>query len=1026
MSLPKMAVNRPTMIIMIFVAITLLGGIALYRLPIELYQHSGAGIISIMTRIRGGIPPTEVETMVTRPVEEAVGTVSHLKVMHSTSREAESRVTLQFEAGTDMDFAALEVREKFAKVKDKLPKEIEKPVIAKYDEQEAPILIFALNSETIKPEEMRDMAEAKLKPVLSRVQGVANVRIYGGREKKILVELDQNKLRMYQVSIKRIMEVLGSNNFNVLAGGISSSGMKYNVRALGEFNSIEEIGSIGVATTVHGSIIRLSEIAEIKDSYLEAQDYARLNLSQNIFIYLKKESTANTIDVTQRLTKEMEEYYQSLPKRIRDVVNYKVINNSGVFIKSAIDDVKSSLMLGGILAMFIIWFFLNDFRATGIIGISIPTSLLATFIAMDFLKISINVMTLSGLTLAIGILVDSSIVVLENISKRKAEGLKPTEAIIRGSEEVWLSLVASTVTTIAVFLPIIFIDKEIRLVYQGLAFTVTASLIASLFVALTIVPTLSFLMTKKAPKKKRRSIIPIKWLKKVYKRILIWSFRDRSVVFIGIGILFLVSTTGLARMSFDIPSTLQENEFAVVILPPPGASLDTNDRAVTMIEDLLKQHDEIDRISTTVRKDEPRLLVTLIDKEQREKSKKEIMDEIREKGEEVAKGIHKDYGVIVDEGTGVDANKLLVVNIFGYEDEVLEKLANTVATKLGSVPGLGNVLMTDLRKRPEYSLVIDKGRAAIYGLTVRDISDYVHNQIRGMRPTKYHYKGREIETIARLREEDRTTLNDIMKLVISTPRGDSILLEQVASMLPSYGPTTIDRKDKYRYVFVKARIFKGGLEEKALEVEKMLNELEFPKDYFWRYGGKYPQLVKGKKQMTYAIFITIILIYMILASLFQSYHQPLIILITVPLATIGVWIALTISKQSLSQSVLLGILMLAGIVVNNAIIQIDHVNWLRSHGIGKVKAVIMAAADRLRPILMTTMSTVLGFAPLAFGWSESAELWKPLAVTVIGGLLSSTILTLFLIPNIYIVFDNTLQFLKEKVFRFSESPPAST
>jgi hydrophobic/amphiphilic exporter-1 (mainly G- bacteria), HAE1 family len=771
---------------------------------------------------------------------------------------------------------------------------------------------------------------------------------------------------------------------------------------------------------VHGSIVRLNEIAEIKDSYLDPQDYARLNLSQNIAIYIKKESQANTIAVTSRIDKVMQEFYAGLPDRVRNALDYSVINDSGIFIKKAINDVQSSLLIGGLLAMFIIWLFLNDWRLTGVISVSIPLSLLGTFIAMDFMGISINVMTLSGLTLAIGILVDSSIVVLENISKRRADGLKFMDAIISGSEEVWLSLLASTVTTIAVFLPIIFIDKEIRLVYQGLAFTVTASLIASLFVALTIVPTLSAKLAKNT--RVARSLVPISFLKKKYRKFLVWTFRDRTIVFLGIGILFLVSTTSLLRMNFDIPSSMKENQFAVIILPPPGVHLNTNDTVVSDIEAILSGYSDVESISSTVRKDEPRLFVTLVNKEMREMSKKEIMDDIRKRGKELAEHVHSDYGVIVDEGASVDANKQLVVNVFGYDDDTLEKLANVVANKLGEVQGLGNILMTDLRKRPEYSLVIDKGRAALFGLTAQDVSEIVHNQVRGMQPTKYRYRGREIETIARLREEDRKTLDDIMKLVLPTPRGDSILLGQVASLVPTEGPTSIDRKDKYRYVFVKARIFEGSLEKKALEAAEKLDKIDFPKDYFWRYGGEYPQLVKGKHQMTIAIVITIVLIYMILASLFQSYYQPFIILITVPLATIGVWIALSLADQPLSQSVLLGVLMLSGIVVNNAIILIDHINWLRSNGVGKLKAVINASGDRLRPILMTTLSTVLGFAPLAFGWSESSELWRPLAVTVIGGLLSSTILTLFIIPNVYIIFDSFIQDLRSR-FKFSPVRP---
>jgi HAE1 family hydrophobic/amphiphilic exporter-1 len=1014
MGLPKFSVKKPVTVIMIISALLMLGMISLTKLKVELYQNAGRGIISILTSVRGGMPPREVEDLVTRPIEEAAGTVGNVQAIYSSSKESESRVTMSFETGTDMNFAALEVREKFAKVKNKLPREIQKPVIAKYDESQSPIFIVAFTSDFYTPEQVRIIIEEQLKSKVMRVQGVANVDIYGGRERKILVEIDKEKIDAYQISFERIMEVLGANNFNVLTGGITKGEKEFHIRAIGEFMDVADIGNIGVAITSHGSIIRLKQVARVIDSFLEPQDYARLNLAQNVSLYVKKESLANTISVTENIKRTIQAFSDEYQKK---GISTKVISNAGEFIILAIKDVAWSLLLGGILAMVIIFVFLNDLRSTFIIGISMPISVVATFIAMNFLNISINIMTLSGLSLAIGMLVDNSIVVLENVDQKiKTRKMSFKRAVVAGSEEMWIAVFASTLTTIFVFLPIIFIDKEIKVIYQGLAFTVTASLCASLLVALSIVPTLlSILPRKEMGNKQQFALILIGFLKKIYRKMLFFSFRNRTNVFLVVGVAFLLTLFGLVKKEFDIPSRMSENEFAVILLPPPGANLDANDTVIKGIENMLSEYPEVETISTTVKKDEPRLYVSLYDDPNRKRTRKEISAELKEKAQAFAKDVHSDYAVIIDDGVSVDAAKQLVINIFGFDDEVLEKLANEASQKFKQISGIGNIVMTDLRKRPEYSLVVNKGRAALHGLTVDEIAQTIHAQMRGMRPTKYHQEGFEIETITRLEEEDRKTLEDLKQLVITSKRGDRVFLEQIASFEPSFGPTSVDKINKFRYVFVKAKIFEGALEGKAKELEKLMSDIEFPKDYFYRFGGEYPTLIKGKTQLSIAICITIFLIFMILASLFQSYYQPFIILFSIPLSSIGVWIGLELTHKPLSQPVLLGMIMLAGIVVNNAIILVDHANMLRERGMRRLRAIITSGEDRLRPILMTTASTVLGFLPLAMGWSESSNLWSPLAVTVVGGLSSSTFFTIFIIPNIYIVLEDLVIVITKKI-----------
>ncbi len=1010
MGLPTIAIKKTVLTAMLFCGLVALGLISLGRLPVELYQGQNQSIVSIVINARGGLPPLEVEKRITKPVEEAVATVTHLKSLYSSSREAESRVTMEFETGTNMNFAALEVREKFSRVIPILPKEIEKPVIANYDDAQSAIFVFSLTSANLSPEQIRETVENNLKPILARVNGVASVEVYGGRERKILVELDRDKMVAYNVSVERVMDVLGQSNINLLAGKVESGKLEFGIRTMGLFESVDDVGEIGIKASRQGSIIPLKEIATVKDAYLEPNDFARLNLEQNVTIYVKKTSLANTIPVAKNIRAVLDDFGATQKGNI-DVV---IVSDKAQIISRAISEVKDALLLGMVLTVILIYVFLRQWVLSVIVLISIPTSVITTFIFMDFMKISINIMTLSGLALALGILVDTSVVILENIFVKKEQGLTDHQAILEGSEEVWLALLASLFSTLIVFLPIVFIDKKIQLMYSGFVFTVSASLVASFFVGQMLVP---MLMVKWAQGKINVAHDTVEKKDKypLYQKLVSWNLRLRYPV-VGVLALFLAfSVFKLSKMDIDQPSTFEENEFSIIIFPLAGAKLEANDDAVKRVEDMLRKIPDVEMYNSTIRKDDVRIFVKLKLKGKRTYSKDEIMKLIDQKGNEMIKEVHDDYSLIVDEGeSGSDQSKL-VVNIFGHENDQLEKLATEFAKRMGNVPGLTNIVMTDLRKRPEYSLVVDKGRAAVYGLTVKDVADSIHAQVRGMRPTKYRErsKGQEIETITRLQAIYRQKIEDLKLIHIQTSNGNQIPLGEIANFYPSTGPTTIDRKDKYRYVFVKGDT-KGALETVAKAVKKAVMDIKLPDDYYWRFGGTYETLMKGKSQLSMALMLTVLLVYMVMASLFESYLQPFLIMISVPMASIGIWSALAITHKPLSENVFIGMILLAGYVVNPAIIMMDHFNHLVRHkGVALEAALVQAGTDRLRPITMTTLSTILGFLPMTLNLGQSSNLWSPLAVTVIGGLLSSTVLTLFVLPNLLLISRDANEALKK-------------
>ncbi|MBI4436315.1 MAG: efflux RND transporter permease subunit [Candidatus Omnitrophica bacterium] len=1114
MGLPDFSIQRPITILMGVTAALIVGAICVQLLPIELLPNISFGDITIFTEVRGGIPPTEVESQVTRPIEEAMSAVTNLSSLLAISKEGESRIVMSFEPGTDMDYAALEVREKFEKVKDKLPSEVEKPVIAQYDQSDVPIITLAISSPYKTTEEVRKIVDERIKERFQRIPGVANVEVVGGRERKILVEVDQRRLQAYGIPIQQVVHILGVNNLNLLSGELEGRKDKLLVRTIGEYKTLDDIRHIGVTASSQGVIIRLKDIARIEDSYLEPEGLARIDAKPVVAVYIQRETTANILKVSQLVKEEIERIRKGLGE---EIIIFPV-GNEAEFIQKMINVVLNSLVTGALLSIIVLLIFLRSERPVFIIGVTIPISVVGTFGFMMLPQLTLNMMTLFGLALGIGMLVDNSIVVLDNVEVHRDRGEGSVEAARHGAGEMAVAIIASTITTVVIFLPIIFANEEIKLLYQGVGLTITFSLLSSLIVALTLVPLLisklgyarnpvtvwtvlivscilTALLTRPLSilwvylvtflfivaiafcnEKRYRKILPeffrrfealilfllgifflffvlfflvfARFLDRIgeiaflYDRAQTLFYRFRPWIaalfflFLMIGILFhrslnrialryrylcvalslllfgLCLYTAIFKIDKEFLQTTEENDFTIFVELPTGAKLDISDKLVTKVEEILKKMKEIKTFQSRIERWSSKIYVTLVPQDQREKANAEVIDEIRPQVEELEPAF-----IYFEEPWQVGSQEV-IVDIYGYDYEILEDLAKTIYTHMASIPGLTDAKIRHREGRPEIKVVVDKQKASFYGLDVAEIAEVVHAQMRGLVATRYHTEAKEVETIARLDEKYRKNLNDVRRLTLTTPKGEPVYLEQVASFVFDLGPSEIWRKNKARMIQVSASKGKLSLSRAVQLIKGRLDEVEFPKDYFYHFGGNYDRMVENQSQMIIGLVLSLILVYLVLASLFESFFQPFIIMMSVPQAATGVVAALKLAKIPISIGVYIAAWLLGGIVVNNAIILVDAVNRSRKEGVRPLRAILTVGQMRLRPIMMTTTTTLMGLLPLTLYRGEGSTLLSPTAVVLLGGLSSSTVLTLFIVPSMYLIFEETGDFFR-RVFRRS-------
>lgn len=1075
MSLPRAAVSRPIATVMVYLSLCLLGLFALFKLPVDLMPNAGAPSLTVFIGIRGGLPPEDIESLVTKVVEEAVATTQHLRNMMSVSRKDRAVTTLTFEPGTDVSFAALEVQERMAKIKNKLPKDIEKPIVAHYSENDYPVLILSLTADKQSPEQLRELVDNQLKPQLTRVSGVANVEVGGGRERKILIELDQNRVEAYGLNIREITGKIGSNNLNLLSGKTQDDRNSRQLRFMGTFTTIDDIKKLNIAVTKEGSRVNLEDIATVRDFYMEEQSRARLNGKPTVSVYVQKEGDTNTIRVAKKVRGIVEEFKKTLPAG----VELSTVSDQSVFIQSAIDNVIESLTFGAILTFLVILWFLKDWKHTTVVFVSVPITVLITFGLMFLAGVALNVMTLSAIALGIGMVVDNATVVLENVLDKKKHALKHdaapdmTSATIEGAEELATALMASTLTTVIVFLPIVFINKQVKILYSGLAFTITFSMVTSLFIALTLVPLMAARMSlpenpqivppavkawvqyywfsipwpaflwrrfpnlfvyggaaalpaapegsavaEVAPPGRLRrlwrgsagpyfSLLAEMWgeLRAKPRRSFVaacaWTLRKIPYIFS-----ILAAATAFTMFIYvvllpkDFLGSGEQNEFVIFVELPAGAKLDISDQVVAEVEKVLQETPEIANVVKTaaarVEGWSSKVYVTLASKAERNRGVADIISDLRPKVADI--GSQYDAFIYFSEP---EASKEFLIDVFGHDYDKLRDLASAIAQKMGEVKGLTDTKLRYKPGRPEVQIVIDKEKAALFGFTVKDIAETLHNQIRGMRATYFYTENQQIESIIRLKEEYRKTLEDVHALTIPTPDGDMVPIEQVATFGFSLTPSEIWRREKQRMIQVSANRVRLPLSSAALKARSALSELEVPENYYWQVGGDYADMVQNEKEFRFAFFIMAGLVFIVLASLFESTVQATLVMMTIPMALIGSIPVLYLTKTPATMGVYIGMIMLGGIVVSAAIILVERINAARASGRSLKRAVLESPLLRLSPILNTSLTTIVDLVPMVTSKSESAQLWAPLAMTVIGGVTVATFLTLFIIPALY-------------------------
>ena len=1032
MNLSSFAVKRPVTITMMVLVVVIFGAISLAGLPIDLYPEIEIPVAIVSTSYSGA-GPQEIENLITKRIEGAIATVGNIDTINSISSQGSSIVIAQFNTGTNMDFATLEMREKVDLVKGALPDDATQPMVIKIDPNSMPIVQIALSTNG-SLSSLQSLAEDNFKQRFERLEGVASVDIGGGLTDEIEVSVDIARLSRYGLSINQLNQLLSAANTNLPGGVVENGEQDLTIRVIGEFNSIDEIRDMPITLNT-GSIITLKDIAKVELKNKDITGISRTNGEDSINISIKKQSGKNTVQVADLVSREVEKLKKDYPD-----VKINIVIDTSTIIRDSINNVIDNVIVGSIFAIAVLYIFLKNIRSTLIVGVSIPISLIASFILLYFNKITLNMMTLGGLALAVGMLVDSAIVVLENIYRYRVEGYSKKEAAIKGAKEVGLSITASTLTTIAVFLPIVFVDGMVGILFKDFAMTVTLSLTASLVVALTFIPMLSSkILTiddNTEGKKKRLDFIYkafdnlFEKIENKYKSLLELGLKRRKTT-IGISVIvFVLSVVSLAGVGMEFFPVTDEGSMTINISLPLGSNIYQVDEITKIVEEKITEIPEIDVIFANVTSggfgshsintgNSGSISVNLVKLRERKRSTKEVAEEVRKITKDIPGA---EITVTESSNMGMAGSSAPVsISIKGDELEVLEKISNDFKDIIESVEGARDVKTSLSDAVPEVEIQVNKENAAIYGLTTSQIASAIRGGASGTIVAKYKDEGDELDIVVRATEDITESLSNLGQLDITTPSGINIPISQVADISIVKGPIQINREDQERVVTVTSQITGRDLRSISLDIEKELKNYEFPSGYSYKIGGENEQMIDAFKQLLLALILAIILIYMVMAAQFESLINPFIIMFTIPLAFGGGLLCLFITRKSFGVTAFIGIIMLAGIVVNNGIVLIDYINTLRQEGKERFEAITTAGPIRLRPILMTTLTTILGLVPLALGIGEGAEMQAPMAVVVISGLTLSTVLTLVFVPVLYTVFDDFSIKMKSRIKRLRKS-----
>jgi HAE1 family hydrophobic/amphiphilic exporter-1 len=1016
---------------MIVLIVVLIGSVSLSKLPIDLLP-SIEYPIAVVSTTYSGVGPEEMENLITKPLEDVLTTVQDIDSIQSISREGSSLVILQFDFGIDMEFAALEMREKIDMVKAYLPEGASSPAVFKFDPNAIPIMYLTIESQG-DLFTTQNLAEDIVKARLERIEGVASVDVSGGYSREVEVQLIESIAKGYGLTLDYVSQILAADNLNLPGGEVYKGDRSLNVRTMGEVKGIEEIRNINIALP-KGGTVRLKDIANVNLINTERTSIAKYNGEDTLEIVIMKQSGVNTVNVSKIIKEQIESLEKEYPN-----VDMKIVFDQAEFINQAIGQMIRSALIGGVLAILILLFFLRNIRSTVIISLSMPISIIATFILMYFSDVTMNMMTLGGLALGIGMLVDNAIVVLENIFRHRTEGMNIKEASVLGANEVATAVTASTLTTIAVFLPIVFVQGITSTIFRELAMTVTFALISSLAIAMTMIPMLSSkLLSIKSIKfdiksEEEGKVLDkgfLNKLRKYYKKILSAGLKHRFTVIIISVAIFVLSAMGLSTVGSSFFPGTDEGQLEITVSLPTGAKLQETEGIVAEIESILYDIPEVDYVFSSIgsgggfgnmgsgTSNRASLTVMLVDLSERDRSTFEVADLVRNLSKDIpgAEIGVSSASMMMAGGFGGGG---ISISLRGDDIDVLEKISLDIKEIMESVEGTREVSSSLEEGIPEIQVQIDKDKAAQYGLASYNIANTVRSTLSGKTATRFKFEGEEIDVVIKGDELYSQSVSNLGMIPISTPYGSIVQLSQVADVVQERGPVAIQRQDQARVVTISSETFGRDVQSVTNDINSLLADYQLPQGYILSYGGESEMIADAFSDLTLVLILAIVLVYMILAAQFESLVQPLAIMFTVPLALSGGFLGLFITRVDLSVPAIIGFIVLVGIVVNNAIVLVDYINKRRSLGEERREAILNAGPIRLRPILMTAMTTVLGLLPLSLGIGQGSEMQKPMAVVVIGGLLLSTVLTLVYVPVVYTLIDDVAIFLR-RFFKIKE------
>jgi HAE1 family hydrophobic/amphiphilic exporter-1 len=1012
MNLPGFSVRRPIFTTMVMLIVIVLGTAALSRLKVDLFPSIEFPTVSVRTGYEGASPEV-VEAQVTQIVEEIVATVPGVEEIRSWSSEGRSGLRVQFAWGTDIDNAALEVQAKLEDEISELPEEIIRPRVSKFDIESFPVVILGISS-SMDSVELTELVNNQIRYRFSRIPGVAQVDLFGGYEREIRIELDRTRLEALGLPLNQILQSIRQANVDRPSGRIESGRYEVTLRAPAQFKNLDEIRNTAIAVR-NGNVIKLGQIAEVRDSHQELTEIDRVNGERGLRVGIRKQANANTVEVSQAILEEIKATSEDYPH-----VTIVAVSNSGNFIERSIANVARSVLYGGVLSVLVLLFFLRDWRSTLVISLAIPISIIATFALLYFGGFTLNLMSLGGLALGVGMMVDSSIVVLDNIFRRHhEEGETSGVAAAHGATEVAAAIVASTLTTLVIFLPVVFIQGVSGQLFREMAYVVSFSLLCSLLVSLSLVPMLSAKLLKSGRVSAAPSVGRSIWarlgafaergferLEQSYRDLLKEALRHRVGTVLG-ALALLVGSLLLTRfVGSELMPPTDEGEIRINGEMEVGTRLDLVDPIARQMEAIVVETVP-ELVANVVEVGSGRIEMDLSvgPAKGRTRSNGEIAEALRERLDGRFAGL--ELRIQAREGQFL-LNRLLgggdsgiEIEVRGFDLPVLKALARQALEAVVEIPGVADADLGFDEGVPQQELVVNRDKAADLGLTVSDVTEALQVAIAGSRAGEYRTQGDSHRILVQLAKARRLSIDEVLDLTLRTPGGELVALRNVLENRVSRAASRIERRDQQRLVTVEANVAGRPLGDVAADVARALDSIPRPSGYTFRLAGAYEEQQAASREFLLALVLALSLVFMVLACQYESLRDPLIVMVAAPMAAIGVILTLLITRTTMNLQSGIGCVMLGGIVVNNAILLVDQASRLLQGGMPTLDAVLEAGRRRLRPILMTTLTTALGLLPLALGIGEGADAQAPLARAVIGGLLGSTLITLFLTPVIY-------------------------